>query len=197
MQKKYESTTMGAAKKEKKNVSWNDNKTEGQIDEEHLQIGESFSPTKETLDSEISKLQQNGYTEIEATAIVGKPITPSGIEIIKNEIFYDSEEKIAERKFLAAQNYNSIGKEESPDSEVDVPSSRQTEQWVEAVTAPKEKSPISGSEEQGAKLTLPSQENKQEKENAVNPYSFFSPTTIGVGVILGVAATLGIAALRK
>ncbi|MCW8408584.1 hypothetical protein OQJ13_06305 [Legionella sp. PATHC035] len=168
MQKKYESTTMGATKKEKKTVSWNDNKTEGKIDEEHLQIGESFSPTKEILNDEISKLQQNGYTEIEATAIVGKPITPSGIEIIKHEIFYDSSEKIAEDKFSKTQS-----------------------------TSPKEKSPSSGDEAQDTKLGLPLQENKQEKENAVNPYSFFSPTTIGVGVILGVAATLGIAALRK
>ncbi|KTC82277.1 hypothetical protein [Legionella cherrii] len=197
MQKKYESTTMGATKKEKKTVSWNDNKTEGKIDEEHLQIGEAASPTKQILEDHIKELQQTGYTELEATAIVGKAQTPSGTVIITEPIFYDSKEKIAERKFLAAQTNSHIGKEESPDSEVNVSSSRDKERWVEAVTTPKEKSPSSGSEAQGAKLALPTQENKQEKENAVNPHSFFSPTTIGVGVILGVAATLGFAALRK
>ncbi|CAM2972528.1 Uncharacterised protein [Legionella steigerwaltii] len=198
MRKKYESTTMGAPKREKKNVSWNDKKTEGKIDQEHLKLGEAASPTKKILDDQIAELQKTGYSELEATAIVGKAQTPSGTVIITEPIFYDSKEKIAERRFLAAQTHTRIGKEESSESEVIAPSSssRGKMQWTQAIT-PKEKSPTPGSEQQGAQKESSSQENGQEKESEVNPYSFFSPTSIGVGVALAVVATLGIAAFKK
>ncbi|WP_273200426.1 MULTISPECIES: hypothetical protein [Legionella] len=93
-----------SAKKTPKSVSWNDDKTEGKMDEGHLVIRESASLNKKTLDKQIVELQKSGYTEIEATAIVGKAQTPSGQVIITEPIFYASKEEIAEGKKLREEN---------------------------------------------------------------------------------------------
>ncbi|MCW8444807.1 hypothetical protein OQJ05_12180 [Fluoribacter gormanii] len=101
MQEKRDPSTIKTAKK--KNVSWNDGKTEGKIEENFLEVNTSASPTRQVLEKEISELMQSGYSEIEASSMVGKAQTPSGEVIITNPVFYDSKEKIAERKFSAAQ----------------------------------------------------------------------------------------------
>ncbi|PWY57614.1 hypothetical protein DGG96_00510 [Legionella qingyii] len=101
MNEKQDQSTIKTAKK--KNVSWNDGQIEGKIDEHFLEINTSASPTKQVLEKEISELMQSGYSEIEASSMVGKAQTPSGKVIITDPIFYDSKDKIAERKFSAAQ----------------------------------------------------------------------------------------------
>ncbi|HFD2237756.1 TPA: hypothetical protein ACF2PS_000639, partial [Legionella pneumophila] len=58
----------------KKRVTWNDNQTKGQIDEKFLRIGTGSTPYKNKLDEEIAQLIKEGYSEIEATSIVGKPL---------------------------------------------------------------------------------------------------------------------------
>ncbi|KTC92399.1 hypothetical protein OQJ18_10255 [Fluoribacter dumoffii] len=147
MQKKYDSNTIGTSAKPKKSVSWNDNKQEGKIDSEFLDIGEGASPTKQILEQEITDLQKMGYSEIEATSMVGKAQTPRGEVIITKPIFYDSREKIAERKFSQAQ-------------------------------VPDAKNPDPGS-------------------TRINQFSFFSAASIGMGVALAVAATVGFAAFKN
>ncbi|HDV5708842.1 TPA: hypothetical protein RJD49_000488 [Legionella pneumophila] len=78
----------------KKRVSWNDNKTQGQIDKKFLKIGTASSPNKSKLNKKISQLMEEGYSETEATSIVGKSVTPSGKIIFNDPIFYDSQERI-------------------------------------------------------------------------------------------------------
>ncbi|HAT1595137.1 TPA: hypothetical protein JAN72_16215 [Legionella pneumophila] len=82
----------------RKKVKWNDNQTEGQIDEKFLKIGTASTPYKNKLDEEITQLIKEGYSEIEATSIVGKPLTPSGTLILNNPIFYKSKESIDTEK---------------------------------------------------------------------------------------------------
>ncbi|HAT8180826.1 TPA: hypothetical protein JA361_15595 [Legionella pneumophila] len=87
----------------KKRVSWNDNKTEGQIDEKFLKIGTASTPYKNKLDENIAQLMEEGYSEMEATSITGKPVTPRGKVIYNNPIFYKSKEGIDTEK---ANRYN-------------------------------------------------------------------------------------------
>ncbi len=82
----------------KKRVTWNDNQTKGQIDEKFLRIGTGSTPYKNKLDEEIAQLIKEGYSEIEATSIVGKPLTPSGTLMLNNPIFYKSKESIDTEK---------------------------------------------------------------------------------------------------
>ncbi|HAT8224192.1 TPA: hypothetical protein JA352_14945, partial [Legionella pneumophila] len=79
-------------------VTWNDNQTKGQIDEKFLRIGTGSTPYKNKLDEEIAQLIKEGYSEIEATSIVGKPLTPSGTLMLNNPIFYKSKESIDTEK---------------------------------------------------------------------------------------------------
>ncbi|AMP89725.1 hypothetical protein [Legionella pneumophila] len=87
----------------KKRVTWNDNQTEGQIEEKFLKVGTASTPYKNKLDERVSQLMEEGYSEIEATSITGKPITPSGEVILNNPIFYKSKESIDTEK---ANRYN-------------------------------------------------------------------------------------------
>ncbi|HDV5708841.1 TPA: hypothetical protein RJD49_000487 [Legionella pneumophila] len=87
----------------KKRVSWNDNQTEGQIDEKFLKIGTASTPYKNKLNEELVQLMKEGYSEIEATSIVGKPLTPSGQLMLNNPTFYQSKESIDIEK---ANRYN-------------------------------------------------------------------------------------------
>ncbi|KTD67683.1 hypothetical protein Lste_0841 [Legionella steelei] len=146
-----------STKKTKKSVSWNDTQSEGQIRPESLKIAPSASPTKKVLEQQIKELQRNGYSEIEATAIVGVPSTPSGQDIIHTDIYYTSRDKIAERRFFREQNKASARGGLVP-AQDDVP------------TSPKD-------------------------EDEVSPYSFFSPTTIGMAALA--VAALGFAVLKK
>ncbi|HIG0326475.1 TPA: hypothetical protein ACX87D_000332 [Legionella pneumophila] len=82
----------------RKKVKWNDNQTEGQIDEKFLKIGTASTQYKNKLDEEITQLIKEGYSEIEATSIVGKPLTPSGTLMLNNPIFYKSKESIDTEK---------------------------------------------------------------------------------------------------
>ncbi|WP_454782638.1 hypothetical protein [Legionella sp. WA2022007384] len=153
MKEKQESSTIEAPKK--KSVHWNDGKTEGKVDESFLKVTTSASPTQEVLDKEIHELMKSGYSEIEASSIVGKPLTPSGKVLITEPVFYDSKDKIAERKFLEAQA-KPINDQNSNTPQVN-----------------------------GAKTTSP-------ENGAANRYNFFSPTVIGVGLALAVAASIGL-----
>lgn len=71
----------------KKRVTWNDNQNEGQIDEKFLKIGTASTPYKNKLDESIAQLMEEGYSEIEATAITGKSVTPAGMVIYNNPVF--------------------------------------------------------------------------------------------------------------
>ncbi|HAT2029190.1 TPA: Dot/Icm T4SS effector Lem12 [Legionella pneumophila] len=87
----------------KKRVTWNDNQNEGQIDEKFLKIGTASTPYKNKLDESIAQLMEEGYSEIEATAITGKSVTPAGMVIYNNPVFYKSKESIDIEK---ANRYN-------------------------------------------------------------------------------------------
>ena len=95
--------------KQKKNVSWIDNQSEGQISKEFLEVGTAATSSQEILENEINELVTEGFSEIEATAMVGKPITPSGELLLNNPIFYESREEIEQQKanrygFFSMQN---------------------------------------------------------------------------------------------
>lgn len=94
--------------KKKKKVSWNDNQVDGKINERFLKIGTASTPYKAILNEGINQLMtEEGYSEIEATAIMGKPITPSGTIILKNPIFYQSKESIDKRLLLEREKKES------------------------------------------------------------------------------------------
>ncbi|WP_454785568.1 hypothetical protein [Legionella sp. WA2024007413] len=91
-------------KAKKKSVSWNDGQIEGKIGESFLKVDTSASPTKEVLEAEIAELMKKGFSEVEASSMVGKAQTPSGMVIITDPVFYDSKDQIAERKFSNKQS---------------------------------------------------------------------------------------------
>ncbi|KTD71250.1 hypothetical protein [Legionella tucsonensis] len=116
MQTKYESTSMEAKNKEKKNVSWNDGKTEGQMEKNSLTAGTAASLRKEKLDAKVEKLVSKGYTEIEAAALAGRPMArgiPEPICIITDPIYYASKEEIEQQKLLREQSSSKSGKNEA------------------------------------------------------------------------------------
>ncbi|KTD10964.1 hypothetical protein Lgra_1930 [Legionella gratiana] len=86
------------SKKERKQVSWADGKDNGKIDDQFLDVRTAASPTKKLLDKKIRQLIDEGYTEIEATSLVGKPITPSGKTLLNHPTFYTSPESIKQQK---------------------------------------------------------------------------------------------------
>jgi hypothetical protein len=87
--------------KKKKTVSWIDKKDDGKINERFLEIHSAATPCKEELDrSVIQLIVDKGYPEVEATSIIGKPITPSGEVIYNNPTFYESREHIESRLSL-------------------------------------------------------------------------------------------------
>ncbi|HAU9855009.1 hypothetical protein SDA16_10020 [Legionella pneumophila serogroup 1] len=87
----------------KKRVTWNDNQTKGQIEEKFLKVGTASTPYKNKLDTRIAQLMEEGYSEIEATSITGKSVTPRGKVIYNNPVFYKSKESIDIEK---ANRYN-------------------------------------------------------------------------------------------
>ncbi|HHF7372907.1 hypothetical protein [Legionella bozemanae] len=183
MKKKYESTTMGAAKKEKKKVSWNDGKTEGQIEKDFVKEGTAGSLKKEKINKELKKLVNQGYTEIEAAALLGKSSMQVGSSyergqeipkfIFTDPIFYASKEEIEQRKLLREQSSSKI---------TPIPSSK--------IVSPMQSS------SQDTEISYPPQRGSKDGEKEANRYSFFSPMTIGVAA-LAVVATIGIVASRK
>ena len=84
-------------KKMVKQVTWAD-----QVDNTNtpfLRYGSAATLSKKSLDLKVSKLMAKyGYTEEQACAIVGKPITPSGKLLLLEPSFYDSREKIDKQK---------------------------------------------------------------------------------------------------
>ncbi|AUH72000.1 hypothetical protein [Legionella sainthelensi] len=86
------------SKKEKKQVSWPDGKDNGEIDDRFLDVRTAASSSKKLIDKKIRHLMDEGYTEIEAASIAGKPITPSGKMILNHPIFYTSPERIKQQK---------------------------------------------------------------------------------------------------
>lgn len=78
----------------KKRVTWNDNQTKGQIEEKFLKIGTASTLYKNKLDESIAQLMEEGYSEVEATSITGKSVTPRGKVIYNNPVFYKSKESI-------------------------------------------------------------------------------------------------------
>lgn len=171
MRKRYEFTTMGAEKKEKNSVSWVDGNDNGQIDQNKLTISPSFSPKKEVLNQQIAELQKEGYTELEATALVGKSATPSGEVIINNPIFYASTKEIQQQKLLR----------EKP-----VSGSKNATPTGSTSTVTKEEEEVEYS------INYPPSEGES------NRYSFFNSTSIGLGLTaLAAAATIGFVATRK
>lgn len=61
-----------------KTVRWNDDKDEGPMSDSSITIHQAASGTKKSVDDRIQRLMQERYSELEATAIAGKSITPSG-----------------------------------------------------------------------------------------------------------------------
>ena len=83
---------------DKKRISWNDHQVEGKIEKGFLQVGRASSPSRAVLNKAINKLiVEEGYPEIEATAVVGKSITPSGKLLFNDPILYESTESIKRR----------------------------------------------------------------------------------------------------
>lgn len=84
--------------KVKKTVKWNDGLENGKIKTECLINCVAASVSKEKLDNEITRLMdEEGYSEIDATAYAGKASTPKGEVIINNPIYYASKEEIKQR----------------------------------------------------------------------------------------------------
>lgn len=81
-----------------KQVKWVDNKKDGIMDQDVLEVSEAASSTKEIVDLEVSELRRQGFTYIEAHTIAGKSISIYDEEIYKNPSFYDSIEKIMKNK---------------------------------------------------------------------------------------------------
>lgn len=182
MKKKYESTTMGAAKKEKKKVSWNDGKTEGQIEKDFIKEGAAGSLKKEVVNKELKKLVSQGYTELEAAALLGKSSmqveSSNGEEpkyIFTDPIFYASKEEIEQRKLLREKSTPKVTSTPTPSGKI---------------VSPAQSSP------QDVEIFYPPQSGSKDGEREANRYSFFSPMTIGVAA-LAVVATIGIVASRK
>ncbi|VEB36492.1 Uncharacterised protein [Legionella sainthelensi] len=101
------------ANKKKKTVSWNDNESEGKINEEYLKVGQSASPSKKTLDTQMKQLvEQEGYSELEAAAFTGKPKTLSGEVILNEPTFYSSPEEIKEQVAEKKELKNATGSQE-------------------------------------------------------------------------------------
>lgn len=86
------------SKNEKKQVSWSDGKNDGEIDAQFLDVRTAASPSKKLIDKQIHQLIDEGYTEIEAASLVGKPVTPSGKMLLNHPSFYTSPERIKQQK---------------------------------------------------------------------------------------------------
>ncbi|KTD19607.1 Uncharacterised protein [Legionella lansingensis] len=97
--------------KKKKKVSWNDKKEEGKMDMDSLTFGTSATPSKAKVDKAITQLIKEGYSEVEAASLMGKPITPSGELILNNPTFYESKENIKGRLALRKEKQLSLEKE--------------------------------------------------------------------------------------
>ncbi|KTD44320.1 hypothetical protein [Legionella parisiensis] len=180
MQKKYDSTTMDVQKKEKKKVSWVDDKTEGKIEKGNPPHGTGASPRKEIMNQKFKELVSQGYTKIEAAALIGKSSQKVGTTYVHGEeipkfiftdpIFYASAEEIEQRKLLREK--------------LATPSSKNVH--------PKQSS------SQDVEIFYPPQSGSKNVEKEANRYSFFSTMSIGVGIAaLAVAATIGIVASNK
>ncbi|HAU0857754.1 TPA: hypothetical protein JBH41_15445, partial [Legionella pneumophila] len=74
-----------------------------QIEEKFLKVGTASTPYKNKLDTRIAQLMEEGYSEVEATSITGKSVTPRGKVIYNNSVFYKSKESIDIEK---ANRYN-------------------------------------------------------------------------------------------
>ncbi|ARB92076.1 hypothetical protein [Legionella longbeachae] len=85
-------------KEDKKQISWADGKDNGKIDDRFLDVGTAASPSKKRIEKKIHKLIDEGYTEIEAASLVGKPVTPSGKVLLHHPTFYASPEQIMQQK---------------------------------------------------------------------------------------------------
>ncbi|KTC82759.1 hypothetical protein [Legionella cincinnatiensis] len=86
------------SKADKKQVSWSDGKDDGKIDDRFLNVRTAASPSKKLIDKKIKQLIDEGYTEIEAASLVGKPVTPSGKILLNHPTFYTSPESIKQQK---------------------------------------------------------------------------------------------------
>lgn len=165
LDKQDKSTTIEENKK--KTVSWNDQKTEGKIDEGFLTVEYSASPSNKKLLEEISKLVSKGYSEVEAATLAGRATTRTGEVIVTNPIYYESKASIQERRFSREQT--STSKESSASNKTPKTSPGSAEK------------PLSSESE----------------ETGANRYNFFSPMNIGLGIAVAVATTIGIVATRK
>lgn len=86
------------AEKKQKRVSWVDGQTDGKVNKKCLITGVAATLKEDLLDDEIFQLMNQGYTEEEASSIVGKPVTPTGKNLYLDPMFYDSKEKIDTNK---------------------------------------------------------------------------------------------------
>lgn len=82
----------------KKKVKWVDNKLEGKINEQSLEVFEAESPTKEMIDLAVKKLILEGYTDVEAHAITGKSTSAYNEPMYTKPVFFDSLETIMKNK---------------------------------------------------------------------------------------------------
>ncbi|ARB90857.1 hypothetical protein [Legionella longbeachae] len=145
-----------ATSKKKKTVSWNDNESEGKIREEYLNVSESASPSKKILNAQMKQLvEQEGYSELEAAAFVGKPQTLSGDVILNEPTFYASQEEIKDQVAEKKEFKSAIGGQETRTMNsffrtnmihIGIPAIDAQEKNIKNMNENKEKSTIQGNE---------------------------------------------------
>lgn len=107
-----EKTSVPTKKERKKKVTWNDGKTEGQIEEGYVASEDANSLKKAKMDEQFEQLISEGYTKIEAAALTGKSLLKEKgkkTESFWNEpIFYASQEEIEQRKCLRDKLFSKV-----------------------------------------------------------------------------------------
>ncbi|HHT0592421.1 TPA: hypothetical protein ACTXXA_000282 [Legionella anisa] len=203
-----EKPSVPTKKERKKKVTWNDGKTEGQIEKGYVTSEDANSLKKAKIVEQFEKLVSEGYTKIEAAALTGKSVLKEkgkNAESFWNEpIFYASKEEIRESKRLRDKFASKVKPSTSnikADQLIQKILSEEKTVTPTTMTLPGESTqPLSSEDAEEVSTTLGRSTEQSvssvSPEKEENRYSFFNSTTVGIAA-LAVVATIGFVASRK